>query len=223
MLTVEPWINQFPSLSLLPAAVRDRLIRSSKVVELPDGSRLFGPGQAPESFLLLLDGTVRVQQVSENGREIVLYRVSAGETCALTTACLMGYEDYQAEAIAETDVRAVAIARSIFDDLIASSIEFRRFVFTAFSQRVTNLFRVIDEVAFGRIDARLAQRLLQLADPQGRVEATHQQLASELGSAREVISRQLTEFQRRQWIKVLRGSVEINDEAALSRLSEQAH
>ncbi|MFM9938192.1 MAG: Crp/Fnr family transcriptional regulator [Hyphomicrobiaceae bacterium] len=223
MPTVEPWTVQFPSLSLLPVAVRDRLIRSSKVVELPEGSRLFGPGQAPESFLLLLDGTVRVQQVSENGREIVLYRVAAGETCALTTACLMGYEDYQAEAISETDVRAVAIARSAFDDLIASSIEFRRFVFTAFSQRVTNLFRVIDEVAFGRIDARLAQRLLQLADPQGRVEATHQQLASELGSAREVISRQLTEFQRRDWIKVLRGSVEISDHAALTRLSEQAH
>jgi CRP/FNR family transcriptional regulator len=217
MATFEPWIAQFPSLALLPATVRDRLIRHSKIVELPNGSRLFGPGQAPENFLLLLDGTVRVQQVSENGREIVLYRVSAGETCALTTACLMGYEDYQAEAVAETDVRAVAIARSVFDDLIASSIEFRRFVFTAFSQRVTNLFRVIDEVAFGRIDARLAQRLLQLADPQGRVEATHQQLASELGSAREVVGRILSEFQRRGWIAQTRGSTTILDRSALEK------
>jgi CRP-like cAMP-binding protein len=92
--------------------------------------------------------SVRVQQVSEGGREIVLYRVSAGESCALTTACLMGYEDYLAEAVAETDVRAVAIPRATFDDLIARSPEFRRFVFTAFSRRVTDLFHVIEEIVF---------------------------------------------------------------------------
>jgi CRP/FNR family transcriptional regulator len=222
MPVAQSWISHFPSLQLLPEAVRDRLVRHSKIIELPEGSRIFGPGQAPESFLLLLDGTVRVQQVSESGREIVLYRVSAGETCALTTACLMGYEDYQAEGIAETAIRAVAISRSVFDDLIASSTEFRRFVFTAFSQRVTNLFRVIEEVAFSRLDVRLAQRLLQLADDQGRVEATHQQLASELGSAREVISRQLNDFQRREWIRVLRGSVEIANRPALQKLADQA-
>jgi CRP/FNR family transcriptional regulator len=216
------WISNFPSLQLLPGGVQDRLVRNSKVIELQEGTRIFGPGQAPENFLLLLEGTVRVQQVSESGREIVLYRVAGGETCALTTACLMGYEDYQAEGIAETAIRAVAISRSVFDDLIASSTEFRRFVFTAFSQRVTNLFRVIEDVAFARLDVRLAQRLLQLADGQGRVTATHQQLASELGSAREVISRQLTDFQRREWINVLRGAVEITDKAAMHKLAVQA-
>lgn len=222
MLDASSWISHFPGLLLLPGGVRDRLVRSSKVVQLPEGSRIFGPGQAPESFLLLLEGTVRVQQVSDSGREIVLYRVSAGESCALTTACLMGYQDYQAEGIAETDVRAVAVSRSAFDDLIAASPEFRRFVFTAFSQRVTNLFRVIEEVAFSRIDARLAQRLLTLSDANDRVEATHQQLASELGSAREVISRQLTDFQRRQYIKLQRGAVEISDRPALLKLAAQS-
>ncbi|MFN3746784.1 MAG: Crp/Fnr family transcriptional regulator [Hyphomicrobiaceae bacterium] len=221
MSAAQSWIDHFPSLQLLPEAVRDRLVRNSRIIVLPEESRIFGPGQAPESFLMLLDGTVRVQQVSESGREIVLYRVSAGETCALTTACLMGYEDYQAEGIAETAIRAVAISRSVFDDLIASSTEFRRFVFTAFSQRVTNLLRVIEDVAFARLDVRLAQRLLQLADDEGRIEATHQQLASELGSAREVISRQLNDFQRREWIRVLRGSVEITDKPALRKLAEQ--
>ena len=93
----------------------------------------------------------------------MLYRVAAGESCALTTACLMGYEDYPAEAIAETDIRAVAIPRATFDDLIARSAEFRRFVFTAFSTRVTNLFRIIDEVAFSRMDIRLAHKLLELS------------------------------------------------------------
>jgi CRP/FNR family transcriptional regulator len=173
--------------------------------------------------MLLLEGTIRVQQVSENGREIVLYRVQAGESCALTTACLMGYEEYQAEGIAETRIRAVAIQRALFDELIASSKEFRQFVFTAFSRRVTNLFQVIEDVVFGRIDVRLAQRLLERANTAGHVDATHQQLANELGSAREVISRQMTEFQRRGWISAQRGSIELANRTALRQLAAIHH
>lgn len=215
----EDWTGSFPAMTRLPADVQARLNKASMIVELPEGSRIFGPGRAPDSFLMMLQGSVRVQQVAESGREIVLYRVTAGDSCALTTACLMGYEEYQAEAIAETKVRAVAIPRALFDELIASSREFRQFVFTAFSRRVTDLFRIIEEVAFLRIDVRLAQSLLQLADAHGHVEATHQQLANELGSAREVISRQITEFQRRGWIRALRGSVEIADRDALVKLA----
>ena len=220
MANQEDWTDAFPPLKQLPAPDFARLRNGSMVVSLPEGSRIFGPGQAPENFLLLIDGTIRVQQVSESGREIVLYRVSAGESCALTTACLMGYEEYLAEGIAEAAVRAVAIPRSLFDELIASSRAFRQFVFTAFSRRVTNLFRIIEEVAFARIDVRLAQRLLQMADAKDHLSATHQELANELGSAREVISRQVQEFQRRGWIKATRGELELTDKAALTRLAE---
>ena len=213
------WVTHFPGLGKLEPAIAEPLIESSKVVSLPAGTRIFGPGQAPEAYLLLIDGTVRVQQVSDAGREIVLYRVSAGESCALTTACLMGYEEYQAEGIAETDVKAVAIPRATFDDLIAKSAAFRKFVFTAFSVRVTNLFRIIEEVAFERIDVRLAQRLLELAGSVGHVDLTHQQLAAELGTAREVISRQLNEFQRRGWIATSRGSIDIARPEALRQLA----
>jgi CRP/FNR family transcriptional regulator len=215
------WTVFFPLLQRLGPNAFGRLRDLSLVLEMAAGSYIFGPGQAPQNFLLLLDGTIRVQQTSESGREIVLYRVHAGESCVLTTACLMGYEEYQAEGIAETSVRAVAIPRTLFDELIASSGEFRRFVFTAFSHRVTDLFRLIEEVAFARIDVRLAQRLLALVDERGSVAATHQEIANELGSAREVISRQLQEFQRRGWIKGTRGVIELVDEAALSRLAAQ--
>lgn len=213
------WVTYFPGLSKLEPDVGGPLIEKSKVVSLPAGTRIFGPGQAPEAYLLLIDGTVRVQQISDAGREIVLYRVSAGESCALTTACLMGYEEYQAEGVAETDVDAVAIPRATFDDLIAKSAAFRKFVFTAFSVRVTNLFRIIEEVAFERIDVRLAQRLLELGGAVGHVDLTHQQLASELGTAREVISRQLNEFQRRGWIATSRGSIDIARPEALRQLA----
>lgn len=213
------WVTHFPGLSKLEPAIAKPLIETSKVVSLPAGTRIFGPGQSPEAYLLLIDGTVRVQQVSDAGREIVLYRVAAGESCALTTACLMGYEEYQAEGIAETNAKAVAIPRTTFDDLIANSAAFRKFVFTAFSVRVTNLFRIIEEVAFERLDVRLAQRLLELGGAAGHVDLTHQQLASELGTAREVISRQLNEFQRRGWIATSRGSIDIARPEALRQLA----
>ncbi len=219
MVQSTTWIAHFPGLQRLPADPLSVLANNSSIVALPAGSRIYGPGQSPENYLLMLDGTVRVQQVSDGGREIVLYRVSAGESCALTTACLMGYEDYLAEAVAETDVRAVAIPRATFDDLIARSPEFRRFVFTAFSTRVTNLFRIIDEVAFSRMDIRLAHKLLELSNGAGSVAVTQQQLAAELGSAREVVSRILSEFQRRGWIAQARGSITINDRPALEQLS----
>ncbi len=213
------WIDRFEGLASLDDDAKAELLRAGRVVQMPAGRRIFGPGQAPSSFMLLLDGSVRVHQVSESGREIVLFRVTEGQSCALTTACLLGYEDYIAEAVAETDIRAVAIPRQTFDDLVARSTAFRKFVFTAFSRRVTDLCRVIDEVAFQRLDIRLAGRLLDRAGASPTLSLTHQELAAELGTAREVVSRQLHELQRRGWIASGRGHIEIKDRAAIEALA----
>lgn len=213
------WIDRFDGLSQLGADLTGRLLAQSKIIHVPAGTVIFGPGKAPEHLLLLLDGTVRVQQTSDSGREIVLYRVSAGESCVLTTACLLAYEDYAAEGIAESEVDAAAIPRQIFDQLIAGSAKFRQFVFTAYSRRVTDLFAVIEEVAFQRLDIRLAQKLLDLAQDAESLTITHQQLAAELGTAREVVSRQLQEFQRRGWITSQRGRVHLKDPGALRDLA----
>jgi CRP/FNR family transcriptional regulator len=216
------WLVQFPGLSALEEPVKDRLLAQAAIVSVPEGTVIFGPGKAPENLLLLLSGTIRVQQTSESGREIVLYRVAAGESCVLTTACLLAYEDYRAEGIAETNVRAVAIPRGVFDQLIAQSDVFRAFVFTAYSRRITDLFLVIEEVAFQRMDIRLAQKLLEFQSADGTIHTTHQKLATELGTAREVISRLLQEFQRRQWIAIGRGEIRILDRAALRSLEKAA-
>jgi CRP/FNR family transcriptional regulator len=216
------WISQFPGLARLEDTIRGRLVRESAVVSVPRGTVIFGPGKAPENLLLLLSGTVRVHQTSESGRDIVLYRVSAGESCVLTTACLLAYEDYLAEGVAETDVQAVAVPRRLFDELIAESPVFRRFVFTAYSRRITDLFLVIEEVAFQRMDIRLAHKLLERATPEGRLAITHQDMATELGTAREVISRQLKEFHRRGWVEVARGEIRITDRNALQGLTHVA-
>ena len=214
------WTDHFPDLKKLPAASLDMIERAGRVVALPAGAVVFGPGQPPQNYLLLIKGTVRVHQLSEGGREIVLYRVVAGESCAMTTACLIGDDNYQAEGVAETAIEAVVLPRDAFDEAISKSPEFRRFVFAALSSRMTHLFKLIEEVAFSRIDIRLAQRLLELAGHGDRVPMTHQQLASELGTAREVISRQLTEFQRRGWVATARGELTLVDMAALRKLAD---
>lgn len=216
------WIDRFTGLSSLEPRIRERLVSQSQIIKVTEGTVLFGPGKSPENLLLLLDGTVRVQQVTEQGREIVLYRVHAGESCVLTTACLLAYEDYAAEGIAETEIEAVAIPRRVFDDLVAQSQSFRNFVFSAYSRRITDLFHVIEEIAFQKVDIRLAQKLLELADKELQLKATHAQLAAELGTAREVISRQLQEFQRRGWVKTARGAVTIIAPDDLRALSEAA-
>lgn len=209
------WIDRFPNLMELEAEVREGLLASAKVIEVPAETEIFGPGNPPQNLLLLLEGRVRVQQTSEAGRDIVLYRVHAGESCVMTTACLLAYEDYTAEGIAETDLKAVAIPRQAFDEAMSKSPKFRQFVFTAYSKRITDLFLTVEEIAFGKMDARLAHKLLELGNGGDRVEATHGTLATELGTVREVVSRQMAEFQRRGWVEQKRGAVALLDRPAL--------
>ncbi|MEE9388750.1 MAG: Crp/Fnr family transcriptional regulator [Paracoccaceae bacterium] len=217
---MQDWITRFKGLNALPDRLKRKLITQSRIVTLKKGARVFGQGSSPENLLMLLEGTVRVQQQSTAGREIVLYRVQAGESCVLTTACLLAYDDHSAEGVAETMVKAAAIPRKVFEDLITDSTDFRQFVFQSYSRRITDLFFVIDELAFRRVDIRLAQTLILLSDGKDALSVTHQQLAAELGTAREVISRQLQEFQRRGMVKLSRGVVQITDSDALENLSK---
>ena len=212
------WTQRFPELAPLPADISADLAARSRTVHLPAGTRVFEAGQHAQNMLLLLKGSVRVQQISDTGREVFLYRVHAGESCILTTACMLADEDYAAEGIAETDIEAVAISRAAFDDLTAQSRTFRSFIFRAYSRRIADLFALIDDIVFQRIDVRLADRLLHL-EQEGVVHATHQALAVELGTAREVISRTLGEFHRRGWVETARGEIRLLSRAGLETLA----
>lgn len=203
------WIERFPGLSQLKDSTKSILLARSKLVDIAIGSRVFEPGRMPSNLLFLLEGTVRVQQTSDSGRQVVLYRARAGESCVMTNACLFAYQENTAEGIAETPVRAASISKQLFDELLSESSLFREFVFCAFSKRITDLFQVVDEIAFKRLDVRLVGKLLELEDEQGVVATTHQKMSVELGTAREVISRQLKDFQQRGWVEVSRGKVSI--------------
>ena len=219
-MTAEDWTERFQGTRSLPRAVRDRLLQVGLVRHYPKGHEVFGPRHVPDSLLFLYEGTIRVSQSSGTGRDIVLYRVDAGESCVLTTACMLAEEAYNAAGVAETDITVVVLPKPSFDKLVAEEPAFRNFVFAAYSRRLIDLLRVVDDVAFGRIDVRLAERLLALAGGDREIAATHQQIASELGTAREVISRVLHDFQKRGFIAQSRGRIEITDKAALRALAE---
>ena len=150
------WIERFSGLTSLETPHKTMLLEHSTIMEIPKDTRLFGPGTQPDCLTLLLAGSVRVEQLSESGREIILYRVNAGESCIMTTACLLAFEDYSARGIAECDLQVVAVSRELTDQLLTLSTQFRQFIFSGFAKRITDLFEVIEVVAFQRIDVRLA-------------------------------------------------------------------
>lgn len=219
VLNIGDWTERFEGTRVLPRPVRDRLNKVAKVRTFPKAHQVFGPSNIPDSLLFLYEGTIRVSQTSDNGRDIVLYRVDAGESCVLTTACMLAEEAYHAEGVAETNITVIILPKMAFDTLVADEPAFRKFVFAAYSRRLIDLLRVVDDVAFGRIDVRLADRLLALAGGDREITATHAQIASELGTAREVISRVLHDFQKRGFVAQSRGRIALIDKPALRGLA----
>ena len=218
MSPTTPWWNAFPALrGIQDPRWRAQMERVREVV-IPSGTYLFHAGDACRNFLFVLDGSVRVEKIAENGREVVLYRIGRGETCLLTTSCLIANERYPAEGIAETEVRAATLPDDGFNLALALSAEFRGFVFASFGARLADLMALVEALLFGHGAARLARRLLELANSSGEIVATHQQLAAELGTAREVVSRLLKEFERRGHLRLARGRIVIADRAALEAL-----
>ncbi|MDC7785906.1 Crp/Fnr family transcriptional regulator [Rhodoplanes sp. TEM] len=211
----DTWMALFPPLAGLPEAERGMLATRAAAAALPAGTTVFEPQQACGAFLFVTRGSVRVYQLDQDGNEIVLYRLGPGSICILTTMALLAADRYSAYAVTETEVEAVALPGPTFDDLMGRSPRFRGFVFLAHAERMADLMRVIQNVTFESIESRLAARLLALAADRGTLSITHQQLAAEIGSAREVVSRHLKAFERRGWVSLARNRIEVRNAASL--------
>ncbi|MGO8737487.1 Crp/Fnr family transcriptional regulator [Rhodoblastus sp.] len=212
------WLDDFAPLARLDRAAREALARLPEW-RVQRGKQLFAPGAPCQGFLLLLEGRVRVGLTAANGRRLLLYRVAPGQTCVQTTLCLMGELEYSAEGVAETDLRFVLVPPPLFERLLRESPDFARFVFERFGARLAEMTRLIETIAFLRLDARLAAALLARADVEGALTATHQDLAEDIGAAREVVSRQLAEFQRAGLLRLARGRISLTDRAGLADLA----
>jgi CRP/FNR family transcriptional regulator len=209
----------YPALESLSEAALDELLQDAQVLKVPAGTVLFDEESPCQAFPLLVEGTIRVSKVGANGRELQLYRVVPGEACILTSSCLLGRVAYNARGVAESGVVAVALPQPLFARLLAEHPPFRDYVFALFAERIAELMQLVEAVAFQRLDQRLATLLLG----KGRVvHSTHQALADELGSVREIVSRLLKSFAEQGLVSLGREQVEIVDAQRLRRIAAPA-
>jgi CRP/FNR family transcriptional regulator, anaerobic regulatory protein len=185
------------------------------------GTPLFRAGDGASAFVVVLSGKIEVTLTGQNGREILLYVVEPGESCVQTTLGLLGDEAYSGAAVVTNAARLVLIPKAPFMALMDDDPAFRRYVMRAFGRRMADLTHLLEQVAFARIDVRLAAALLELVE-QGQVTATQAELAARIGSAREVVTRALHSFATAGLIRTERGHVEILDPVGLRQLAATA-
>jgi CRP/FNR family transcriptional regulator len=199
----------------LPSPLLQRIRDTLQTVSLPSGTTVFDERQPCRGFPFVLGGAIRVAKVSASGRELPLYRVQAGENCIITSSCLLGHADYNARGVSEGETTLALLPRALFDEMLGVPV-FRDYVFSLFSERMAELMQLVEEVAFRKLDQRLAALLLG----KGRVvHATHQQLADELGSVREMVSRLLKGFAEQGLVRLGREQVEVLDAAGLRKVA----
>jgi CRP/FNR family transcriptional regulator len=213
------WKKLLPQLADIDAPGAAGFLDKAHEISLPAHTTVFHQGDRCSHYMLVLEGGVKVLTRALNGREIVLYRLGAGDSCVLTTSCLFGNTRYPAEGVTESATIALSIPAAVFQRALQDSVAFRVFVFESFAAHLASVISLVEEVAFGRLNSRLARQLLDSCDPELVVRTTHQSLATELGSAREVISRLLKELELQGLLELQRRSIRILDRAALVQLA----
>ncbi|HEX8993420.1 MAG TPA: Crp/Fnr family transcriptional regulator [Anaerolineales bacterium] len=209
-----------PFLKHEDAPVAREFRQAAYFARIPAGKDIFVEGDAVQSIALIISGNVRVYKIGEQGREITLYRFGLGESCILTANAILNQQTFPAVALVESEAEAIMIPADTFRDWIRRYDEWRNFLFDLLSQRLASVMAIVDEVVFHRMDARVAALLLRRADQGSLIQMTHQEIAAELGSSREVISRILEGFDSAGLISSSRGQVEILDADELAARAE---
>lgn len=209
-------VELYPAVAGLPAALRDDvLVRQTTWLEVPAGTTLFEEQSPCQGFPMVLGGEVRVARGSVQGRSLELYRVGPGELCVVSASCLFGHSLLSAHGETTSPTRLAVMSPTALDSCCAHE-PFRRFVFGVFADRLADLMALAEAVAFQRLDQRLAAALLGHGEV---LHTSHQALADELGTVREMVTRLLRRFERSGWLALGRERIEIRDAAALRRLS----
>jgi CRP/FNR family transcriptional regulator len=213
----ETLLKLYPALSGLPDDRLTVLLQPQAVMHLPTGTQVFAEHQPCQGFPLLLEGSIKVIKLAASGRELMLYRVVPGGSCIISSSCLLGHTDYNARGIAETPLTLLALPVNVFAALMIEHPPFRDFVFHLFADRIGELMQLVEEVAFARLDWRLAK--LILARNESVLGVTHQQLADELGSVREIVSRLLKGFAAQGLVSLGREQITVVDREGLQKLA----
>ena len=189
--------------------------RAAFFSRIPVGHDVFLEGDQVDSIALLVSGVVRVYKIGETGRQLTLYRFGDGESCILTANAILSRKTFPAVATVEQEAEAAMIPADTFRSWIRRYDLWRDFMFDLLSERLSSVMEIVEEVAFRRMDVRVASLLLQRSHVENPVRMTHQEIAAELGSSREVISRLIEDLSERRLIQAGRGQIEVLDEHAL--------
>lgn len=209
-------IRAMPSLNGLPNGLQEEVAHNLRLIKLPAGTPVFSERDPCAGFPIVLSGRVRVSKTLESGRELALYEVTPGESCVISTSCMIGAAPYGARGESATDAEVALIPRNTFDRLIAEHRPFREEVLQVFADRILQLMELVESIGFMRLDRRLAAALLGKG---ARVAASHQEIAEQLGVSRESVSRLLKQFEQSGSVHLGRGAIEIADAAALRRIA----
>ncbi|MEZ4647886.1 MAG: Crp/Fnr family transcriptional regulator [Candidatus Eisenbacteria bacterium] len=211
-----------PASATLSSRLLAELTRYGRFVEFDRGATLFDDGDACAGLLVVTEGRARVSKQSPDGRELLLYEIEPGEFCVLTVNCLLGRSLYPARGDAVEEIAGILIPGDLFERLIASNPDFREAVFKMLGTRLAEMLVLVEQVAFARLDSRLAALLLRYGRTRGSVLVTHQQLADDLGCTREIVSRLLTSFQARGLVTLGRKRIDLTDQTTLAELAEES-
>lgn len=206
----------YPVLCDLPPQLRRDLQAAARPMLLSTGHILFEMGSRCVEYPLVLDGSIRVVKPTGCGREILLYRVEPGTVCIFTVSCLLENVGYAGRGVVGSDLSAVLLPRPFFLSMLDTSQSFRFHIFHYFSERFFHLAELVENIAFGKLDRRLAAALLAHG---AIIQITHHLLAEELGSSREVISRILEGFEENGIVALERGEIRILDRSALEKIA----
>jgi CRP/FNR family transcriptional regulator len=204
----------FPALQGLDIDLQHRLARSLHWLRIPRGRALFAAGDRCHGFPLLTAGEIQVVRSTPDGHEIELYRIRPGESCIVSTSCMLGEAHYPARGQALTDVVLASMPHDVFDTLVTAHQPFRRYVFGLFAERLALMMQRVEDVAFRSLTRRIAA--LMLASPDGCLETTHERLAAQIGASREAVSRALKKLEDTGCISLGRGRITVEDRARLS-------
>lgn len=217
LLRDEAWNRCFPSFIESDERIK-QLVEKSRLIKVGAKQKILIPGTHCKDYLLVVEGSLRVQFLTRSGREVVLYHVNPGEDCVLTTSCLFGDDGFPAEGITETEMTVIAVPAAVFQEVLQESVEFRQFVFSTFGKRLSEVISRMEILCTASIEHQLAKALLFLGKDNSTIKITHQELASEVGTVREVVSRHLKRFEVNQWIKLGRGNIKLIDHSGLQNL-----
>jgi CRP/FNR family transcriptional regulator len=216
--------DAFPFLTTLPGRGQESFSAHAVRKSLDDGQILVGAGNDCAYLPFVMSGSLRIYKISESGKELTLYRIARGESCILTTTCILNGNSFPAIAQAEGPTDVVLIPSRLFVGYVEEYPQWRRFVFGLYSKRLEMVLTLVEEVAFRHVDSRIAAFLLKNASVgENTVERTHQQIASEVGTSREVVSRILKDFETAGIVATLRAKIKILDPGGLEKRAEESN